>query len=167
MSRQRWKIAKCPTIYDSVVVGSGTGLTHAGLLLAFKLIGYPARVYGICVRRNAAAQRARVMRCCEALSRLLSVPISVNADDMHVHDEALGQGYGRMGADTIDALVRTARLEGLVLDPVYTAKMMSGLFVLAKAGALRSGERVLFIHTGGMPALFAYGSRILDTSVGR
>jgi D-cysteine desulfhydrase family pyridoxal phosphate-dependent enzyme len=154
------EIAETRRQFDALVVGSGSGLTHAGLLFGLKAIGYPARVYGVCVRRKAALQEARVTSICKALGRLLNLSCSVKKSDILVCDEALGPGYGLMNPETMKAISSTARLEGLLLDPVYTAKVMSGLILLAESGELKRGERVLFIHTGGTPALFAYGTQL-------
>ena len=76
--------------------------------------------------------------------------------EVECHDTALGDGYGRMGDDTWEAITLAARTEGLLLDPVYTGKTLAGLIALIRSGELSAGQRVVFIHTGGTPALFAY-----------
>lgn len=143
---------------DEIVVASGSALTHAGLLLGLRLAGDATPVRGICVRRDAEGQAARVLKRVADTAALMGVENPVGAADVRVSDIALGHGYGQMTDGTIAAITRTAQAEGLFLDPVYTGKVMAGLIALAEAGAL-AGDRVLFWHTGGQPALFGYGEQ--------
>ena len=145
---------------DEIVVASGSALTHAGLLLGLRLAGSDIAVRGVCVRRDAAAQHARVARRVADTAALLDVASPVTHGDVRVTDLALGPGYGRMDGGTIDAIERTARAEGLFLDPVYTAKAMAGLIALAGRGEI--AERVMFWHTGGQPALFGYADELVE-----
>jgi 1-aminocyclopropane-1-carboxylate deaminase/D-cysteine desulfhydrase-like pyridoxal-dependent ACC family enzyme len=143
---------------DEIVVASGSALTHAGLLLGLRLAGDKTPVFGVCVRRNAHQQAARVARRVAATAALLGVDNPVAAQDVRVTDSALGPGYGQMTSETRRAIERTAQAEGLFLDPVYTGKAMAGLVALAQSDQL-SGCRVLFWHTGGQPALFGYADQ--------
>ncbi len=144
---------------DEIVVASGSALTHAGLLLGLRLAGDTTPVRGVCVRRNATLQTLRVIQRVADTAALLGVEGQVVAhQDVRVTDTALGPGYGQMTADTRAAIERTARTEGLFLDPVYTGKVMAGVIKLAEADAL-CGRRVLFWHTGGQPALFGYSDQ--------
>ncbi len=144
---------------DEIVVASGSALTHAGLLLGLRLAGDTTPVRGVCVRRNATLQTARVLQRVAATADLLGVDGRVvTSQDVRLTDVALGPGYGQMTVETRAAIERTARAEGLFLDPVYTGKVMAGLIALAQADEL-SGERVLFWHTGGQPALFGYADQ--------
>ncbi|MEO0819608.1 MAG: D-cysteine desulfhydrase family protein [Pseudomonadota bacterium] len=140
---------------DRIVVGSGSALTHAGLLVGVAALGAATRVSGICVRRPALAQAKRVTRRAGELAAMLGVPAPA-PDSVHLDDASLAPGYGRLNAATREAITLAAQHEGLFLDPVYTGKVMAGLIALARAGRL-AGERVVFLHTGGEPALFAYG----------
>lgn len=149
---------------DEIVIASGSALTHAGLLLGLRLAGDTTVVRGVCVRRNATQQVARVLHRVAATAALLGLDgACVTPRDVRVTDAALGPGYGRMAPDTHAAIKRTARAEGLFLDPVYTGKVMAGLIGLAQADAF-SGRRVLFWHTGGQPALFAYADQFQNGS---
>ena len=143
---------------DEIVVGSGSALTHAGLLLGLRLLGDHTPVYGVCVRRTANLQAARVLKRVADTAALLQVTCPVGETDIRLTDAALGPGYGQMTPETISAIELTARTEGLFLDPVYTGKVMAGLIGLGQADQL-NGSRVLFLHTGGQPALFGYADQ--------
>lgn len=145
---------------DEIVVASGSALTHAGLLLGLRMAGDMTPVRGVCVRRDASQQTARVLRRIADTAALMGVDSGVvPTDDVRITDVALGPGYGQMNDDTRAAITRTAHAEGLFLDPVYTGKVMAGLIALAQANALE-GDRVLFWHTGGQPALFGYADQL-------
>jgi D-cysteine desulfhydrase/L-cysteate sulfo-lyase len=142
--------------FDHVVVASGSALTHGGLLVGLRALGNEVPVTGICVRRGADLQHARVLKRCEEIAALIGEDGCVRASDVTVFDEVLAPGYGRMNAATMEAMAMAARLEALILDPVYTGKTMAGLVALARRGAFEAGARVLFVHTGGGPAVFGY-----------
>jgi D-cysteine desulfhydrase family pyridoxal phosphate-dependent enzyme len=142
--------------FDVLVVGSGSALTHVGLLFGLRRLGIDTVVWGVCVRRDAAAQRDRVAARLDALAALVGAPNPTTAEDIQLYDGALAPGYGRLNAATRDAITRAATMEGLLLDPVYTGKVMAGVVALAEQWA---GKRVLFWHTGGQPALFGYAER--------
>jgi len=144
---------------DAIVVGSGSALTHAGLVLGLKLLGIETTVYGVCVRRNAQLQAERVLRRARETARMLELQCPVTERDIHLTDIALSPGYGKLNEVTSQAIKITARLEGLFLDPVYTGKTMAGLLHLVQQGEL-SGKSVLFWHTGGQPALFGYQDQL-------
>jgi len=142
---------------DAVVVPSGSGATHAGLLVGFAAAGRSdMAVHGICVRREAGAQRGRIERLVRAVCRELDAPGLAEDVEIRAHDDWLGPGYGRVSDKTLAAIRTAARLEGLLLDPVYSGKTFAGLLGLAGGGALAGASRALFLHTGGTPALFAY-----------
>lgn len=145
---------------DAIAVGSGSGQTHAGLLFGLRLLGWTGRVIGVCVRRDASAQSARIAGHCAAIATLLGIANPVAPADVITRDDSLAPGYGRMSAPVADALGLAARLEGLLVEPVYTAKALAGLIARVAAGEIMPGSRVLFVHTGGLPALFAYESEL-------
>jgi len=144
---------------DEIFVGSGSALTHAGLLTGLRTLGLDVAVTGVCVRRDAAAQTERVARRVKDLEAMLGLPHRVAAADIRLDDSALAPGYGRLNDASVAAIRETAKLEGLFLDPVYTGKAMAALIRRARAGGL-TGKRALFWHTGGQPALFAYADRL-------
>ncbi|HKU96078.1 MAG TPA: D-cysteine desulfhydrase family protein [Vineibacter sp.] len=145
---------------DHVVVASGSGHTHAGLLFGLRASGWRGTVHGICVRRAAALQTARIIGHGERIAAMLAVPNPVAAADVHVHDDVLAPGYGVMNDAVVDAIRTSAQHDGLLLDPVYTGRAMAGLFRCARDGRLPRGSRVVFIHTGGLPALFGYATAL-------
>ncbi len=144
---------------DQIFVASGSANTHCGLLFGLRALGIETPVRGICVRRAAALQAPRVAKRLADLAALLDMPSPIRDGDVQVYDGALAPGYGQVNPAAQNAIERTARKEGFFLDPVYTGKVMAGLIQLAKAGELK-GQRVLFWHTGGQAALFAYGDRL-------
>ena len=141
---------------DEVVVASGSGYTHAGLLFGFRAMESEILVTGVCVRREVAAQTERIREHCRGIASLLGVDSAVEDADIRLLGTFLGPGYGVLNASVIEALEWAARDEGLILDPVYTAKAMAGCIERARDSSETQGRRLLFVHTGGQPALFAY-----------
>lgn len=146
--------------FDAAVVPSGSGATHGGFLTGVRLAGIPAPVFGICVRRDAQAQKARLEQMTAELARLMNIPRPFPGGDILTWHGALAPGYGRAGPATRAALQSMAAAEGILLDPVYSAKTYAGLLGLLEESAIRKGQKVLLLHTGGLPALFAYQSAL-------
>jgi D-cysteine desulfhydrase len=146
--------------FDSVVVASGSSLTHTGLLCGLRAMNCRVPVHGACVRRPADAQRDRVTTVAANLARLIGSPPLLGNDDVVTWDMALAPGYGRLGPLAREAIELIARTEGLFVDPVYTAKSLAVLIALVRDGTIARGERVLFVHTGGLPALFGYEAEL-------
>ncbi|MEC9369202.1 MAG: D-cysteine desulfhydrase family protein [Pseudomonadota bacterium] len=138
---------------EDVVVASGSGHTHAGLLFGLRAFGSPARVTGVCVRRASGIQRKRIVERVAQIAELLDMACPVLEADVILDDSHLAPGYGRMSDAVMDAMRLGAETEALMLDPVYTAKAFAGFLDRARASA--SGDAV-FIHTGGTPGIFAY-----------
>ena len=145
---------------DEIVVGSGSGHTHAGLLFGLRALGSGIPVTGVCVRRSAEAQSARVAARCREIAEMLESAAVPEAGEVIVSDEVLAPGYGQLNPETCEAVLLAARCEGLLLDPVYTGKTLALLIKRARAGAWDPDAKVLFLHTGGQPALFGYGTAI-------
>jgi D-cysteine desulfhydrase family pyridoxal phosphate-dependent enzyme len=147
---------------DDIVIASGSGHTHAGLLFGLRALGWAGPVHGICVRRAARLQRPRIAGHCADIAALLGLANPVTASDINVYDDVLPPGYGVMN-DAVAAAIRTcAHLDGLLLDPVYTGRAMAGLIQCVRDGRLRRNSRVLFVHTGGLPAIFGYATRLQE-----
>lgn len=141
---------------DAIVFCSGSGGTHGGLIAGARLAGYRGRIIGISDGEPRAdlVERVRAVaaECLERLGR----PGEVQASAIEVLDDYAREGYGVPNQKMIDAIRLVARTQGVVLDPVYSGKAMAGLIDLTRRGEFRRGQTVAFIHTGGIPALFAY-----------
>lgn len=139
---------------DNVFVGSGSGATHGGLLFGLKALGSEIGVVGVCVRREAELQHDRIANTCAQIATLLGTGNPVADADVMVDDGFLAPGYGVPGQTVLDAIIIGARTEGLILDPVYTGKVMAGVIHHAKLAGPDTTN--IFLHTGGTPAIFAY-----------
>ncbi|MCD9005715.1 D-cysteine desulfhydrase family protein [Luteimonas sp. XNQY3] len=151
--RQCRDIAAAPS---HIVLATGSAGTHAGLLAGLRVAGSDIAVVGISVSEPAESKRIRVRRVLDDLARTTGTPVQVPDEAIVVLDDYAGQGYGVPTAAGDVALRLLARKEGILLDPVYTAKAMSGFLDLlahARCGPMRDP---VFLHTGGTPALFAY-----------
>ena len=146
--------------FDAVVCASGSALTHAGLLVGLRALDEAVAVYGICVRRDARRQGDRVAQVAAELAAMIERPAAFEAGDVEVSDAVHAPGYGRLNDAVREAMALAARHEALLLDPVYTGKAMAGLVAHVRAGRITAGSRVLFVHTGGLPAIFAYADRL-------
>lgn len=147
---------------DEIVVPSGSGATHAGLLLGLRALGSTVPVTGSCVRRNASDQHVRIRDRCREIAVLLEVDPFVPDDDIHLTDAFLAPGYGQLNPPTVDAIRKLARREGLLLDPVYSGKTAAAF--IARARSVGPDRSLLFVHTGGTPALFAYAQDLSPPS---
>ncbi len=141
---------------DLIVVGSGSSLTHAGLLTGCRALDWQVPVLGACVRRAAEVQRPRVAETCVKIERMLELPTLVQPDDIWVSDIALAPGYGKASPEVLSAISAMASKEGIIVDPVYSGKMVSCTLQLIENQALDSFRNIIMIHTGGTPAVFAY-----------
>jgi len=139
-----------------VVVPISGGVTQAGLVLGSKYLNAGFKVIGISNLRYKAAGAAAVLEHISALSDLLGLGVNVTLDEFEVNDSYIGEGYGIPSKECLYALRLVAQTEGIFLDPVYTGTAMAGLIDLIKKGRFESTDTIVFIHTGGTPALFAY-----------
>ena len=146
--------------FDAVVCASGSALTHAGTLVGLRAVGEMVAVHGICVRRDARRQGERVAWVTAQLAAMIERPAAFAAGDVDVCDTVLAPGYGRLNDAVREAIEMAAAHEALLLDPVYTGKAMAGLIAHVRSGRIAAGSRVLFLHTGGLPAIFAYGDQL-------
>ena len=147
---------------DHVVIPTGSGLTHSGFLVGARAIGWDLPIHAICVRRNADLQRDRITTRCAETLKLLDGDFSISSDDIKIYDDVLFPGYGQMNEHVQEAITLAAHLEGLLVDPVYSGRALAGLIKLVRDGVIQPGERLLFIHTGGLPALFAYQNDLVS-----
>lgn len=145
---------------DHIVVPSGSGLTHAGFLAGARACGWNVPVHGICVRRGADLQRSRIEKRVREVCAMLDAAELIDQSDIHTDADVLPPGYGNLNPAVVDAMQLAARIEALILDPVYSGRTMAGLISLVERGVITQGQRVMFLHTGGLPALFAYQSEL-------
>ncbi|MDX2234852.1 MAG: D-cysteine desulfhydrase [Hyphomonadaceae bacterium] len=142
--------------FDQIVVASGSAGTHAGLLVGLAALNAPIPVLGVNVRRPRAEQEGNVFKLAQETAAFAGVDGVVTRSMVTARDEWVGPGYSLPTPAMVEAVRLLARLEGVLLDPVYSGKAMAGLVALARNGEWRAQQRVLFLHTGGSPALFAY-----------
>lgn len=138
-----------------IVLAVGSGATLAGWLLGSAWFGAPWRVEGISVSRPAAEVRARVVTLAGEAAALLDATSPVRTADVSVRDDFIGAGYGLPSRAGDAAIALAVRSQGLFLDPTYTGKAFAGLQALAAEGRIAQDGPVVFLHTGGEPALFA------------
>ncbi len=142
-----------------IVTATGSAGTHAGLVAGLAVMGADIPVLGIGVRAPKDKQEANVFKLAEETAALLGQPGRVTREMVVADCDYVGEGYGLIDQGVIDALTLAARLDGIVLDPVYAGKAMKGLIALARAGQFK-GETVVFLHTGGAQGLFGYQTEI-------
>jgi len=149
--------------FDHVIVGSGSSGTHGGLLAGFLGNRINIPITGIGVSRDPADQDPLVHKEAQAVCDLLGLAMTVPREAVVSVGGYWQPKYSVPNLRMVEAVQLAARTEGLLLDPVYTGKVMAGLIGLARSGGLRAGERVLFLHTGGLPSLHAYEGVVLGT----
>ena len=140
---------------DWIVFPSSSGGTQAGMVAGAKAFNYSGRILGISVDEAADDLIMKVSKLASEVIIRLGSSEAISSEDILVDANYCGTGYGNVTSDEIDAIRLFARLEGLLLDPVYTGRAAAGLIDLIRNGFFSSNETVLFWHTGGTPALFA------------
>jgi L-cysteate sulfo-lyase len=146
--------------FDRVLFASSSGGTQAGLVIGARACGFPGQVLGISVDKTAGHLRETVSALLAPTAARLALDLDLGPDDVHVNDGYLGGGYAVLTGAEREAVRLVAELEGILLDPVYTGKAMAGLIDMIRRGQIRANETVLFWHTGGTPALFAYADEL-------
>lgn len=139
-----------------VVLAHSGGGTQAGLVLGFKQLKLPLNVVGISTMYQKSAAVNEVVTLANDTARLLGFDVTITPDEVTLYDDYIGEGYGIPTEGCIEAIRLVAQTEAIFLDPVYSAKAMAGFVDLIRKGEFTSKDTVLFIHTGGVPALFAY-----------
>lgn len=141
---------------DAIIVASGSGSTHGGLLTGLRALGSKTKVYGICVRRDASLQGPRILDRCKQVAAMINHDGIVTDSDIIVNDSILEPGYGRLNPATNQAILGAGKCEGILLDPTYSGKAMAGLITLIEQGEFSPGQNIMFLHTGGAPGAFGY-----------
>jgi 1-aminocyclopropane-1-carboxylate deaminase len=142
--------------FDTIVVCTVTGSTHAGMIAGFAGQDRPRRVLGIDASATLDQTRDQVERIARHTADLIGLGRPLRDDEITVLEGWAGERYGIPVASTIDAIRLTAQLEGVILDPVYEGKSMAGLIDLVRTGEIPRDSTVLYAHLGGQLALNAY-----------
>ncbi|MBL8669436.1 MAG: D-cysteine desulfhydrase [Alphaproteobacteria bacterium] len=141
---------------DHIVTATGSSGTQAGLIVGLKATNAGIPLLGIGVRAPKPKQEENVLALATRTAALLGCPGVVGRADVVANTDYVGEGYGIPAASTLEAIEIFARTEGILLDPVYSAKAGAGLIDLIRRGQFKRGERVVFLHTGGQIGLTAY-----------
>ena len=142
--------------FDTVVVCTVTGSTHAGMIAGFAHEGRGRRVIGIDASATMDKTRAQLTRIARATADTLGLERQLTDADVELVDGYSAGIYGIPDEATLDAIRTVARLEGMLTDPVYEGKSMAGLIGMVRSGEIPGGSRVLYAHLGGQPVLSAY-----------
>jgi L-cysteate sulfo-lyase len=147
------------TRVDHIFMAAGS--STAGFALANKLLGAGYRVHPVSVGGSRAEIEAQVCGLANGVAELLGLDERLGPGDIAVHDEYVGERYGVPTAAGLEAMALAGRREGLILDPVYTAKAFSAMIDQIRRGAIGPDETVVFVHSGGLPIVFAYAEEVL------
>ncbi|MCB2311475.1 D-cysteine desulfhydrase family protein [Clostridium tagluense] len=140
--------------FDKIVLAVGSGGTHSGLLLASKTLEYTGEIYGINVCDDAQHFKNEIYKILQESMKYIDVNLHISKDEIHIMDGYVGRGYALSRPEELSFVHDFAKLEGIILDPVYTGKAMYGLVEEIKKGSFENCENILFIHTGGAFGLF-------------
>jgi D-cysteine desulfhydrase family pyridoxal phosphate-dependent enzyme len=145
---------------DRIVLATSSGGTQAGLLAGADYYGYPGKITGIRIGEYRGSERENLADLVVETAGLLGKELSMDPATIDLREDYLGPGYGVLTELERAAIETFARLEGILLDPVYTGRAAGGMLDLISRGEIGPEERVLFWHTGGTPALFAYADQL-------
>jgi D-cysteine desulfhydrase len=149
---------------DAIICTTGSAGTHAGLLSGIVGCNAHIPVIGISINREKEMQRLAVFKQAGELAEILNLKEAPSIGDIIIFDDYIGSGYARVTEAGVEAVKLLARTEAILLDPVYTGKTMAGLIDLLNKGYFSSMKNILFLHTGGSPALFAYTEAFVSDS---
>lgn len=145
-----------------VVHASGSGSTQAGLVVGAAALAPAVEIIGISSGGAKEASERNVLEIARQTVSAMGLAVEIPPERVSVRDDYVGEGYGVVNRQIVEAIALVARTEGLLLDPVYTGKAMTGLIALIESGELGPEHAVVFLHTGGTPALFPYRRALLD-----
>tara|TARA_R110000744_G_scaffold2188_6_gene8610 strand:+ start:580 stop:1569 length:990 start_codon:yes stop_codon:yes gene_type:complete len=147
--------------FTHIVFASSSGGTHAGLMLGNKIFKSSYKIVGINIDKGETDKVSfdqYIVSLANSTAKLIGENLNFSDVDLMLNSDYVGEGYGVVGALENEAISITAQTEGILLDPVYTGRAMGGLIDMIRAGKIRKTDSVLFWHTGGAPALFAYSN---------
>jgi D-cysteine desulfhydrase len=150
--------------FSHMVFASSSGGTHAGLMVGKALYNLDTEILGIGIDKDeieGMPLETFVLKLAKATALKLGLDMNFHKNDIYLNNNYLGEGYGIVGEAEKEAINLLARFEGILLDPVYTAKAMAGLIDLIRKQQFDRTDKVLFWHTGGTPALFPYASKLV------
>jgi 1-aminocyclopropane-1-carboxylate deaminase len=143
--------------FDTIIVCSVTGSTHAGMIAGFALEGRDDRtVIGVDASKTLQQTRDQVTRIANDTAERIGLGRALRPEEINVVDGYAGPAYGVPDQQTVEAIHLAARTEGMLTDPVYEGKSIAGLIGMVRSGEIPTGSRVLYAHLGGQPALSAY-----------
>jgi D-cysteine desulfhydrase len=143
-------------VIDHIIVPSGSAGTHAGMVVGMEGTSANIPISGINVSRPRELQEKIVHELVAATAERVGVARPIAAEKVRCFDEYVGEGYSLPTESMIEAVKIMASTEAILMDPVYSGKAMAGMIDLARTGYFDGSENVLFLHTGGSPALYAY-----------
>lgn len=143
-------------IDPSALYIAGANMTPAGIALAFKALGRKTRVVNVTPIQWEEDRATDIARIGNRSGAILGMETRLEQGDFESHDQYIGERYGVVNDACRDAIKLLARTEGVILDPVYTGKAFAGLIDQVRQGRFGKEEQIVFVHTGGTPALFAY-----------
>lgn len=152
LANQLWDAGVSPA---AMYFGSGSGGTQAGIELGTRMFGIGNIARGVIVSPGVEPKREVIAEIAEAAASALGVPNPLKPDEITLLDGFVGEGYGIATPAALEAIDLLAKTEGILLDSVYTAKAFSGMIAEIREGQFAANDAVVFLHTGGTPALFA------------
>ncbi len=148
--------------FDYIVVCSVTGSTQAGMVVGFAADGRADRVIGIDASAKPAQTREQILRIARGTADRVELGRDIGEADVVLDERFGGPEYGLPSDGTLEAIRLSARLEGMLTDPVYEGKSMHGMIEKVRLGEFPAGAKVLYAHLGGVPALSAYSYLFRD-----
>jgi len=145
---------------DHVVTATGSAGTHAGLAVGLRASGSKLPILGIGVNAPQDIQEERVYKLACETADTVGEPGCVARDDIIADCNYIGAGYGEPTDSMNEAVLMLARYEGLLFDPVYSGKALAGMIDYIRQGRFSKGQKIIFLHTGGSAALFAYADSL-------
>lgn len=148
-------------VIDHIVHATGSAGTQAGLITGIKATNSNIPLLGIGVNVDRDTQEGRIFDLACETAAYIGAPGIVARDDVIANCDYVGAGYGMPTPEMNEAVIMLARLEGILADPVYSGKGLAGMFDLIRKGYFADAKNIVFIHTGGSAALFAYRDQLV------
>jgi 1-aminocyclopropane-1-carboxylate deaminase/D-cysteine desulfhydrase-like pyridoxal-dependent ACC family enzyme len=143
-------------IEPAAMVVAGANMTPAGLALGMKALGRRLPLVNVAPIKWSFDRATDIARIASGAARRIGLDVQLRPEEIENHDEYIGERYGLVTEGGLEAMKLLAGTEGIILDPVYSAKAMAGLIDQVRKGRWSKDQKILFIHTGGTPAVFAY-----------